>query len=136
MGIRKFLSDDRGLAVTEFALLAPVFMIAMFGLIETSRVLWTKQTLDEVAYATARCTAVSASCDGLANLRSFATTRGAGYGVTIPTNNVTMTDNTTCNGLPNSKQVDITMTFTSVMDGFVPSFPVTLQARGCFPVLS
>ena len=133
---RRLLKDRRGVAFIEFALVAPLMFLAMFGIIETGRVMWTKQTLDEVAYATARCSAVSAECDSLTKQQTYATGRSSGYGVAITTGNIAVVEDTTCNGLPNSKQVTITHGFTSVLDGFVPTFPRTLQSKACFPVLS
>ena len=43
-------ADSSGAAIIEFALLAPVFFLFLFGTVEGSRLLWTQQTLEEVAY--------------------------------------------------------------------------------------
>ena len=121
--------------IVEFALLAPVLMMAMFGIIETSRLLWTKQTLDEVAYATARCMSVSTSCTSASAQKNFAVARAGAYGVAIVSTSVTPTANTTCNALPSANRIVVSLSFDSVMDGFVPGFPINMTATGCYPKL-
>lgn len=133
--LKRLFSDQAGVAITEFALISPFFLLALFGVIEGSRVMWTKQTLDEVAYATARCTAVSSNCDTIDKQRTFATTRASSYGVTVLGANVAVNEDTTCKSLPNSKQVTVTLAYESPLDGFVPGFPTSLESIACYPVL-
>ena len=56
------LRCSRAATAAEFALLVPAILLLLLGTIECGRLLWTKQTLDEVAYNTARGMAVSGSC--------------------------------------------------------------------------
>ena len=69
---------NAGATAVEFALLAPIFFMMLFGLIEFSRMAWTKQTIGDVAYATARCMSVSSSCNTSALQKSYAVSRAAG----------------------------------------------------------
>ena len=50
--------DRRGVTAVEFALVAPVFMMFMFLIIDGGRAVWTYQTLQEVASNSARCAAL------------------------------------------------------------------------------
>lgn len=132
----KLLKCQMGATMIEFALLAPMFFLVLFGTIEGARVMWTQQTLDEVAYSTARCMSVSSACDTSAAQQSFAVARASGYGLSVSSASVTPQLDVTCRGFPNSSRVTITHTFTSVMDGFVPVFPAQLQVESCYPTLS
>lgn len=136
MAIRQILPDARAATAVEFALLAPIFFLLLFGVIEGSRLAWTRQTLDEVAYSTARCMSVSASCEGGSASQDYAVERASGYGVTVAVADVTGEAGITCRGFPNSTRVTITHSFNSVMDGFVPVFPAQIMVESCFPVLS
>lgn len=122
-------------AIAEFALLAPVIFLLLIGTIEVSRLLWTKQTLDEVAYSTARCMAVSSACASSNAQKSFAISRAAGYGITIAGPTVTPAAGANCRGFLNSSQVTIDAPVNSVLRGFVPSLPGTIHAQACFPQL-
>jgi len=122
--------------MVEFALIAPAFFMMLFGLVEFSRLAWMQQTLDEVAYSTARCMSVQTSCSTLATQRSHAVDRAAGYGITVTSANVTPATNTTCKTYAGSNSVTITANFNSPVTGMIPGLSRTLTARACFPVLS
>lgn len=126
---------DRGASAIEFALLAPVFFMMLFGLVEFSRYAWTRQTLDEVAYSTARCMSVQSTCSSLATRQAHAVQRAAGYGVTIVAANVTPTSNTSCKGYSASNSVRITKVFNSPVQGFLPGLGDNIVSTACFPVL-
>ena len=121
--------------MTEFALIAPVFLTMLFGTIEGSRLLWTKQTLDEVAYSTARCMSVTDTCDA-AGAQSYAVARAQGYGIAITAEAVAPQTASDCDGFPNSSRVTITHDFDSVMGGFMPDLSTEIEADSCFPELS
>lgn len=53
-GLRRFARDSSGIAAVEFALVAPVLLMLVFGAIEIGRVLYEQQTLEEAARETAR----------------------------------------------------------------------------------
>lgn len=48
-----------GSAVIEFAMVAPVFLMLVFGCIEFGRLLWTQQALQQTAIAGVRCMAIA-----------------------------------------------------------------------------
>ncbi|WP_395396618.1 TadE/TadG family type IV pilus assembly protein [Novosphingobium sp. BL-8A] len=59
---RSLCGDRRGATLIEFAIVAPVFILMLIGLIETGRFLWSQHVLKDVAFATVRCMSVSANC--------------------------------------------------------------------------
>jgi Flp pilus assembly protein TadG len=56
--------SDRGAAAVEFALVLPVLLLVIFGIIDFGRMLYTKITLTQAAQAAARATAVLGKDDG------------------------------------------------------------------------
>ncbi|MFC3100560.1 TadE/TadG family type IV pilus assembly protein [Altererythrobacter lauratis] len=134
--LRALLRNDTAAALTEFALLAPVFFVFLFGTIEGGRLLWMQQTLETVAYSTARCASVSATCGAVQGAKQYAVARAAGYGVTIVTADVTVEKNVTCRGFPASNRTSITTPINSVMASLVPVFPESVTAESCYPVLT
>lgn len=120
----------------EFALVAPAFVMIIFGIIEASRVFWIKQTLDEVAYSTARCMSVSSTCDGAGAPQTYAIDRARGYSVTLTAGQVVSATGTTCKSTAGANSVTITKNIGSPMGGLIPQMPSTLRATACFPTLT
>lgn len=129
---RALARSRAGVAMIEFALLAPVMLAMLFGLIEGGRMYWIKQTLNEVAYATARCMSVNTTCE----TKSYAADRARAYAVLVEEEHVVPTGNTVCKGVADSNQVAITHQFNSPMKGFLPFLPDEISATACFPVLA
>lgn len=136
IALRHLRACIRGTTATEFALIAPVFFTILFGVVEGSRMVWTQQTLDEVAYATARCMAVDTACDSTTEQQAFAVARATGYGVAITSGQVTPSNTATCGGIANSNGVTIDFAFSSPVSGLIPGMPRTVQAKSCYPTLS
>lgn len=122
----------------EFALLGPLALAMLFALIEGGRIYWIKQTLDEVAYSTARCMSVSSTstCDTSAHQKEYAISRAEGYAVRLSDSDVTVTESTTCKGVAASRQVSIVYQINSPVTGLLPFVPDQLTATACFPVLA
>lgn len=125
----------RGSALVEFAILAPVFFMMLFGLIEWGRAYWTMQTLEEVAFNTARCMAVEADCATEQARRDFAVNRAADYSIAIQPGNVTASSGVTCRSQSGSHEVSITAGFSSPLSSF-GIVPGTMTVQSCFPVFS
>ncbi|WP_010544108.1 TadE/TadG family type IV pilus assembly protein [Sphingomonas elodea] len=128
--------DQAGATAIEFALLAPVFLALLFGIVEVGRLLWVKQVLTETAYSTARCAALAAPCKAAADVQSFAAARALRWGLKLDAALVAYAPNITCDGNAASMQVTISYGFASPLTGFLPMLPTTVQGRGCFPKLS
>ncbi|MFD1788755.1 TadE/TadG family type IV pilus assembly protein [Sphingomonas floccifaciens] len=68
-----FLTDTKGAAALEFAILAPVFLFLIFCLIQFGLVVWTQAAIQHGASAAARCGAVNSSlCGTDEGVRNFA----------------------------------------------------------------
>src|SRR5690606_17358775 len=103
---------------------------------EGSRLLWMQQTLDEVAYSTARCMSVDSACANTGAQRDYAVERAGGYGIAVAKGDVTVRANATCRGYANSSEVTISVAFGSPVRGLIPGLPEVLQAGSCYPELS
>lgn len=135
--IRRPLSADcAGATAIEFALLAPVFLLLLFGIVEVGRLVWVKQVLTETAYSAARCAATGSPCKTVADVQSYVVARGSRLGVRIAASQTGYTASTTCDGNSGSVLVTIRYGFASPLAGFLPVLPATVQAHGCFPTLS
>lgn len=143
MRLRKILrrlcalgGDRRGASAVEFALVAPAFL-AMIGLvIEGGRMLWTQQTLDEVAFSTARCATIDAdTCDTSAKQKQYAIDRAASYALAVTTSDVTITKSTTCNSQSGMNRVEVRHRFDTPFGPLLSAQSGTLVGVGCFPAL-
>ena len=131
---RDLIRCARGATLVEFALVAPIFMLLLFGIIEVGRLAWMRQSLEETAFATARCMSVSSNCASAASQKSFAVQRAAAFRITITAAQVTPSAAVSCAGQANSNLVTIAAPFVSGLSALVP-LPQTLQVTACFPVL-
>jgi len=128
----------RGGTSVEFALVFPIFLVLAAGCMEYCRVLWMTQSLNAVAFSTARCatygTGVSSgtNCANSAATQSYAVALAARYGITIISSGVTSASNQTCRGNTGSVKVVVQMTFNSPFAGMLNTFPATLSGTGCF----
>lgn len=132
---RSFCGDRRGATLIEFAIVAPVFILMLIGLIETGRFLWSQHVLKDVAYATVRCMSVSSDCASSQARLSYAVNRASSLGLAVKSENVTISENIACKGLSNANKVAISIPYSSAIKGFVPGAPTTLSAEACFPML-
>jgi Flp pilus assembly protein TadG len=128
----------RGGTSVEFALVFPVFLVLAAGCMEYCRVLWMTQSLNAVAFNTARCatygTGVSSgtNCATTAATQGYAVALAARYGITIDSSGVTSATNQTCRGNAGSVKVVVQTTFNSPFAGLVNTFPATISGTGCF----
>src|SRR5262252_433505 len=115
-----FAMNCGGSAVIEFALLAPVFLMLLFGSIEFGRLLWTQQALQQVAIAGARCMAVaqgaiqSSMCASggsysAASTKDYIETTASDWGISVQDADVTLDNTATCGG--GFSQVTLTNNF-------------------------
>lgn len=134
--VKRLRRDSRGAAVVEFAFVAPLFFTLLFTLVQGGLLYWTKETLDEVAYATARCMSVDSGCETTDEQRQFAVNRARSYGVVVSGDEVTVTSGTTCKGDTNANLVSIDHTMDSPLGALVPFLTSDLSSNACFPVVS
>jgi Flp pilus assembly protein TadG len=119
------LRDRRGVGAVEFALVLPLFLASMIGVIEVGRALWTQNTLQRAVEAAARCATVDATaCGTTSAIQNFAVTQAFGLSVT---SSVFTATSSACG---NQVAANYAFTpFTTLVD--LPS--MTLTAQACFP---
>lgn len=135
-----------GATAVEFALVAPMFLMLVFGTIEFGRLLWTEQALQETAIAGARCVAIAqgsnpthspcASSGSYSSTTAISYIQGiaSGWGLSLPSANISPTPAGSggCAGL---SQVTLTKTFNSVVPNLIHlgSGGIPLTASACYP---
>lgn len=138
---RKPASDCDGTVVIEFALVAPVFLALVFGIVEYSRYLWMLQALQQVAVDGARCMAIpqTACASGGSYSATNTTSRiqqiGNQWGISIPSGGVTLSANATCGGTTGFSKVTVTSTFNSAVPQLIQlaAGGTSVTASACFP---
>lgn len=133
--------NRRGVTAVEFAILAlPLFMLA-FGTLEFGRALWVREGLEMSAIEGARCIGIlESSCASSgsyssANATTYIENLAGGWGITLTSANLTLTNNSTnswCSGLT---EVTITYTFQSPVAALISALSngLSLSGHACFP---
>ena len=117
---------QRGAAAIEFAIILPILLLCVLGLIEFARAIWTQATLDHAVQAAARCAAIDpVTCGTVAQTQQYATTKAPG--LTLPASVFTVT-NPAC-----GVQVAASLAFDFLVPELLP-YSQTLNARACFPI--
>lgn len=137
--IRRFFDERRGASAVEFALVAPVFLLLLLGIIELSRLVWTSHALYETAIATARCMAIpQLECEdgGVYDQKrsmSFARAKAAMWIIELDPVDVTLDRDVTCNGLEGFSKATIQYRFETVIPELLISFAggSRLKAEAC-----
>jgi Flp pilus assembly protein TadG len=118
------LLGERGAAAVEFALVAPVLLMLVLGIISFSKVYNTQSTLSAAAREGARVMA-------LTNDRAAATTavRNAATGLSVAASQVSVTP-TTCAGAAPTATVTVTVNFRQpFVGGFLGGTGVDLTGK-------
>ncbi len=135
--LSRFVRSEAGASATEFALVAPVFLMFLFLILDGGRIMFTKQALNELASATARCAAIKATgCTTVSATQNWAAARGVARSMlSITAANVTVVQSTTCNGQSNMATAAISMTYKKGALTLLPQsvIPSTLTSNACFP---
>ncbi len=132
---RRLARDTGGATAVEFALLIAPFMMLTFGIIEVSRALWTRQALQDVAIATARCIGVGQlECTSGGNYsanatQAFLASSSTGLGFRLLGDETRISRNVTCDGMPGSVKVKLEAEFDSV---FPFNELLGFEAEACF----
>lgn len=121
--VRLFLRSRAGSTAVEFAMILPVFIAVIFGIIEFGRMIWTRNTMEHAVEVAARWGAINTTKTD-AEIEAYAATQLI---VVAPATVV-------FNSTSSSSSVSLTAThdFTSLAVAFgIPS--VTLTATAQFP---
>ena len=134
VSIRKLRSGShkRGAALIEYALILPVMLLFVLGIMDGGRLLWTYTTLYRAAEAAARCAAINTTdCGTAAQIQSRATSEA--WGLIVNPSAFTVT-RPLC-----GVQVHAAYDFTFIVPWFpwfggAPLGTVTLNATACYPL--
>lgn len=126
------LRRRRGATAIEYAIILPVLMLAVFGIMDVGRLLWTYTTIVSASEAAARCYAIKAAgCTTAADVQNYAVTQAWG----LSTDPSAFTVATQACGA----QVRATYVFAFVIPWLsaVPPFgsanSITLTTTACYP---
>lgn len=126
-------SGDTGATAVEFALIAPALILLIFGAFEGARAIWTYQTLQEVAYMSARCLMTKEGCQTTADAEQFARTKAQALGVEIEEADVVAEQNVPCKQAPNQVRIELRVDYETVISGMVPVAIDEMYAEACMP---
>jgi Flp pilus assembly protein TadG len=124
----KIWRDERGATALEFAILAPVFFLIIFGIIAVGLLFWTQVGLQHGAEMAARCASINTTLCPNGNpsaVRNYAMQQALGLSLPASTFNLTTPPP------PCGNQVSATYTF--VFPDILNLSPLTLTALACFP---
>jgi Flp pilus assembly protein TadG len=119
-------AGHRGVVAIEYAIILPVLLVFVLGLIDAGRVLWTQATLNHAAEAAARCGAISANgCATEDGIKAYAVERAAGLSVQPSAFSVSVE---TCGKkVTASYSLRLTLPWGGNSD-------ITLEASACYPM--
>ena len=128
-GGKRHPQATRGAAAVEFAIVLPVLLLCVLGLMEFARVIWTQAALDYAVQAAARCAAVDTLTCPLSDpsrILGYAASKAPGLSFADPT--ATFAVSTQACGV----KVTASLPFDFLVSNLLP-YSQTLSAAACFP---
>ena len=128
----KAFRNDRGSVAVEFALVAPIFILLCFGIVEFSRVLYTQQMISHASNIAARSGATSLD-DATSTSRATTSATNALVASGLDPALATITVNINPNPIPGEVEVivsyqhNLIFTFFTNLLGFPSSYTLTAQ---------
>lgn len=118
-------ADCRGGVAVEFALIAPMLLLLLFGIVEFGRLVWTQAALHSAVEAAARCAAIDAiDCGSASAVQAYAVRQAAGLNLA---SSVFSLATPACGA-----EVTASYPFQFVVGQIFP-YAITLTAQSCFP---
>jgi Flp pilus assembly protein TadG len=123
--LRAVFENCQGVSALEFAMLLPLFLTLVIGLMQFGQLMWTQSALQHAVEMAARCASINTTtCGSATQIRDYAVTQA--YGLTVPA--ATFTPSTVACGN------QVLASFPFALD--IPLLPLpalTLSARSCYP---
>ena len=145
-----FLGHTSGAAAIEAAVVLPVYLLFVFGIIEVGHAYWSVNSMQYAADEASRCNAISNGsgvCLNTASTQTFAIDRATGVNLTAA--EITVTPNSTCSTNAGSfvgtlvtiQHANVPLTATAIpgleriykKTGSVAGFNLQLTAESCYP---
>jgi len=139
--LRSFTTGSGGASAVEFSLIAAPLLLLLFGTIEFSRFLWTREALQSAANAGARCMGVvqpdcaTSGAYSADKTNTYIIDQASTLSVPLTASNLTLSHAATCAGVTGFSQVSISYTFETAVPQLLGSLAggVPLTATACFP---
>jgi Flp pilus assembly protein TadG len=131
---RRLVADRKAGNAIEFALVVPIFLMIVLGIITFGRIMWTLNALQAVGYQTARCVAIASS--ECATPSSYAIALAGDYGLgDLTAAEVTVTSGSKCNQTTANQYVEVELSYPpyAILTAFLPSFATNLTSTTCYP---
>jgi len=134
---------QQGAILVEFALVAPLFLGMLFGIVEFGRASWTLLALQQTATVGARCMALPQSACASDVTYAYNATKTVTYikqvanqwGVSLSSADIEQNNAANCGGKSGFSEVSLATTFQSVVPRLVniSGGGIPLSASACFP---
>ncbi len=128
--LRSLAADRRGAAAVEFALVAPVFLALLLGIVEFAYQMWTRVALDYALAQAARCyvlgyvdSGAGTDCSSVAGATAYLQTLATG--VAFPAGALAVTS-------PATGCLKYTYAATWLVPGIMPVAAPTFTGTSCF----
>jgi Flp pilus assembly protein TadG len=120
----RFARNDAGNPAVEFALLAPVLLMCIFGIAEGGRLLWMVNALHYSVQEAARCASINkTTCGSSDQIKTFAAGRsGAGFASSVFTATIASCGNR------------VSASYTMPLNIPFMSHSISLSAQSCYPI--
>ncbi|WP_374900891.1 TadE/TadG family type IV pilus assembly protein [Brucella endophytica] len=139
--MRHFWKSEAGVAAIEAALVLPVFLLLLFGIIEFGRLFWASHALQETATVTARCMGLpqlECSRNGTydaALASEFAKNTSRGWFIALDPASIALDRDAECQGIGGFSSVALAYEFQTVVPKLIEALAggTALKATACYP---
>jgi len=123
--LRRLRRADAGSSAVEFAMVAPILILMLFGVFEFGRALWTQSMLDFAVEQASRCATINTTtCGSPSAIATYASQQ------TSPLNLPAATFTASSPACGN--QVRASYAFTFITPQLFP-YSITLTSQSCYP---
>ncbi|WP_020179753.1 TadE/TadG family type IV pilus assembly protein [Methylopila sp. M107] len=136
----RFRGDASGATAVEFSIIVIPLLLSLLGSVEFGRMLWTRQSMSEVAIMASRCIGLpqtECSASGVrdaAKTRTFALSLASNWKLPLTDANVAIDTAATCGGAAGFSKITITYKFATAVPQLIKQLadnPMTVSS--CFP---